>query len=307
MCASEEARVPVHATRGCMVTLKKILFPTDFSSNANHALSHAIRLTRFNKGELIVQHVVSTYFEGYPHWSTLFDLHELQKHMDNYVDQQMPRILPDDMAEIRIRNVISRGKPAEEIAALAQKELADLVVMGSARGVITAKVIRLTNRPVMAITMHGPGNTGDALRPVRRILVATDFSEHSKQVLQYAFELKQMFNAAIYMLYVIEPMKAVRFGLQQAYFTGRVEKMKQWAENQLVNLTPDEFMDDPAVFRIIDTGTPGDCIASVADNIGADITILGTHEYGTIHRHLLGTTTGKLLTRTSRPVLAVKL
>ena len=68
-----------------MVTLKKILFPTDFSANANHVPSHAI---------------------------------SCKKHMDNYVDQQMPRILPDDTTEIRIRRVISKGKPAEEIAVM---------------------------------------------------------------------------------------------------------------------------------------------------------------------------------------------
>ena len=36
------------------------------------------------------------------------------------------------------------------------------------------------------------------------ILVATDFSEHSKRVVQYAFDLKRIFDASLYMLYVIE-------------------------------------------------------------------------------------------------------
>ena len=30
---------------------------------------------------------------------------------------------------------------------------------------------------------------------IRRILVATDFSEHSKRVVQYAFDLKRIFNS----------------------------------------------------------------------------------------------------------------
>jgi nucleotide-binding universal stress UspA family protein len=44
----------------------------------------------------------------------------------------------------------------------------------------------------------------------------------------------------------------------------------------------------------------------VASEVGADLTILGTHEYGAVHQHLLGTTTDKLLTKTSTPVLTVK-
>ena len=48
-------------------------------------------------------------------------------------------------------------------------------------------------------------------------------------------------------------------------------------------------------------------VADVVAEVGADLTILGTHEYGTVHTHLLGTTTDKLLTKTSVPVLTLKL
>jgi nucleotide-binding universal stress UspA family protein len=48
-------------------------------------------------------------------------------------------------------------------------------------------------------------------------------------------------------------------------------------------------------------------IADVAFEVGADLTIVGTHEYGTIHKRLIGTTTDKLLTKSSTPILTVKL
>src|SRR5438552_849719 len=135
-----------------MVAFKKILFPTDFSANADKALAHAIRLADFDGGEVIVQHVVGNYFEKHPHWATLFDLHELQKYMDGYVEAHMTKILPKSTGAVRLRSEISKGKAAEEIAALAEREFVDLVVMGSAKGVITNKVIRLTNRPVLAVS-----------------------------------------------------------------------------------------------------------------------------------------------------------
>jgi nucleotide-binding universal stress UspA family protein len=83
--------------------------------------------------------------------------------------------------------------------------------------------------------------------------------------------------------------------------------MKEWAFNQLVNLTPDEFMHDPRVVRMVEIGSPSDAIATVAREIGADLTILGTHEYGLVQKSLLGTTTDKLLTKIGSPVLTVKL
>ena len=290
-----------------MIAFKKILFPTDFSPSAEKALAHAIRLADFNDGEVIVQHVVGNYFEKHPHWATLFDVRALQKFMDGYVSAHMAEILPNDSAKVRLRTLISKGKPADEIAAVAERELVDLVVMGSAKGVVTNKVIRMTNRPVLAVSATQPGIDDVGLHKLTKLLVATDFSEHSKRVVQYAFDLKRIFDSTIYMLSVIETGHAIEWAIRQGHFTASMDKMREWAANQLLNLTPNEFIHDPAVIRLVESGSPGDAIADVAFEVGADLTILGTHEYGTIHKHLLGTTTDKLLTKTSTPVLTVKL
>ena len=288
-----------------MLAFKKILFPTDFSPNADKALAHAIRLADFEDGEVIVQHVVGDYFERHPHWATLFDVHEVQKYMDGYVSAQMAKSVPKESKGIRLRTLISKGKPADEIAALADYEKVDLVVMGSAKGVITNKVIRMTNRPVLAVSANQPTANQVGLHKLTKILVATDFSEHSRRVIQYAFDLKRIFDATIYMLYVIETTHAIEWAIRQGHLLHGMDKMREWAGHQLLNLTPDEFIKDPRVIRLVEAGSPGDTIAEVAFDVGADLTILGTHEYGTVHQHLLGTTTDKLLTKTSTPVLTV--
>jgi nucleotide-binding universal stress UspA family protein len=289
-----------------MLALKKILFPTDFSTNADRALAHAVRLANFESGEVIVQHVVESYFEKHPHWATLFDLHELQKFMDMYVEVHMRSTVPKENSKVRIRTVISKGKPAEEISALAEREMVDLIVMGSAKGVVSNQVIRMTNRPVLAVSSQRPKDQA-GMHKIDKIVVATDFSEHSRKVVQYAFDLKAAFDATIYMLYVIETSRAIEFAVRQGHFTDTIDKMREWATNQLINLTPEEFIRDPKVIRLVEYGSPGDTIADVAFEVGADLTILGTHEYGTIHKHLLGTTTDKLLAKSATPVLTVKL
>jgi nucleotide-binding universal stress UspA family protein len=290
-----------------MKSFKKILFPTDFSVNADKALAHAIRLADCDESEIIVQHVVANYFEKHPHWATLFDVRELQKYMDGYVSAHMAEILPKDVRGVRMNPLISKGKPADEIAAVAEREMVDLVVMGSAKGVVTNKVIRMTNRPVLAVSAAQPPLDQVGLRNVSTILLATDFSEHSKRVIEYAFDLKRIFGSKLYMLYVIETGHAIEWAIRQSHFTHSLEKMKEWARNQLTNLTPDEFITDPTVLRLVETGSPGDVIANVGVELGADLTILGTHEYGTIHKHLIGTTTDRLLTKTATPVLTVKI
>ena len=105
-----------------MLAFKKILFPTDFSDNADKALAHAVRLADFVGGEVIVQHVVGNYFERHPHWATIFDLHEMQKMMDGYIETHTNKILPKDTGGVRVRTEVSKGKIADEIAALAERE-----------------------------------------------------------------------------------------------------------------------------------------------------------------------------------------
>jgi nucleotide-binding universal stress UspA family protein len=219
----------------------------------------------------------------------------------------MAGVLPKDPGKVRIRTQVSKGKPAEEITALAERELVDLIVMGSAKGVVSNKVIRMTSRPVLAVSAVPKTSDTPDLQKLTKILVATDFSAHSKRVVEYAFELKRVFNAAIYMLYVIETGQAIEWAVRQSHCVHAMDKMHEWAGHQLVNLTPDAFIKDPTVIRIVERGTPGDVIARVADEVGADLTILGTHEYGVVHSHLIGTTTDQLLARTSTPVLTLKL
>jgi nucleotide-binding universal stress UspA family protein len=285
---------------------KKILFPTDFSINAGRALAHAVRLADFDNGEVIVQHVVADYFANHPHWATLFDVRELHKYIDGYVKTQINKILPEDIGNVRVRTELSKGKAAEEIAALAEREFVDLVVMGSAKGIVTNNVIRMTNRPVLAVSASQPSGDDTGLQKLTTILVATDFSVHSKRIVDYAFDLKRIFNATVYMVYVIETSQAIAWAIRQTHFRDAMNKMKEWAQNQLLNLTPPEFAKDPTVIRLVATGSPSDTIAEVASEVGANLTILGTHEYGSVHKFLLGTTTDRLLTTTSTPILTVK-
>jgi nucleotide-binding universal stress UspA family protein len=289
-----------------VIRIKKILFPTDFSPNANRALLHALQLADFQHGEVIVQHVVDDYFEKHNHWAALFDVHAFQRYLESYIDAEMKRSLPRDSKDIVVTHVLSKGKPAEEIAALADAEDVDFVVMGSARGVITGKVIRLTTRPVFAISAR-PGAKESNLSKIKRILVATDFSEHSNRVIRYAFDLKRIFNAGICMMHVIETPKLFGFDIRPVHWNETVERMREWAGNQLLSLTPEEFINDRSVVRIVESGAASDRIADIANEIEADLTILGTHEYGKVQRHLLGTTTDRVLSKLSSPILTVKL
>lgn len=289
-----------------MVSFKKILFPTDFTEGAQHALLHAIRLADVHKGEIIVQHVVRNYFERHAHWTTLFDVRDMQKHLDMYIDSKMAGLIPErDRARIKIRPQISEGNPAHQIVELAAKEQVDLIVMGPAKGAVTGAVIRAAGRPVLAIP-NNP-NSERSLGRISRILVATDLSPQSRKVIDYAVELKRLFDCEVFLLHAIELTETIRFGIQQGHFTNAPLKFRTWATNQLENLTPHEFVKDPTVHRLIEEGPAGERIPLCAAAHSVDMVILGTHGYGPIQQHFLGSTAEKVLKKLGEPVLTVRI
>ncbi|HLH30523.1 MAG TPA: universal stress protein [Terriglobia bacterium] len=282
----------------------KILFPTDFSKGADCALENVMSLPGLR--EVVVQHVVSTYFEKHSHWTTLFDIHEMQKYMDMYVQTEMAKVLPQKKTDtINFRTVVSEGKPAQEIVELADKERVDLIVMGPARGVVTGAVTRAASHPVLAVP-----ETETHLRPLQKtakILVGTDCSPQSKKVVDYAFELKELFNCEVFMLYAIELTSAVKFGIRQGYFKDATLKMRNWARNQLENLTPHQYVSDASVHWLVEEGHASDKIAEFADSYDVDLVVLGAHGYGPVQKHFVGTTTDKIMTKVARPLLTVKM
>jgi nucleotide-binding universal stress UspA family protein len=285
-----------------MEGFSKILFPTDFSENANHALENALYLPGVR--EVIVQHVVSTYFEKHPHWSTLFDIHEMQKYMDMYVETEMAKV-PRIEEGIHYHTVISEGKPAQQIVDLADQEKVDVIVMGPARGVVTGLVIRASSRPVLAIPQSD--HVSKPLKKISKILVATDFSPYSKTVVDYAFQLKRLIDCEVFLLHVIELSNAIKFGIRQGYFTDAASRLRSWAKKQLENLTPDPFVQDKSVHWLVDEGPISDKIAESADGFDVNLVILGAHGYGPVEKHFVGTTMDKVLTKVTRPVLIVKI
>jgi nucleotide-binding universal stress UspA family protein len=58
---------------------------------------------------------------------------------------------------------------------------------------------------------------------------------------------------------------------------------------------------------LIEEGHASDKIAEVADAYDVDLVVLGAHGYGPVQKHFVGTTTDKIMTKVSRPLLTVKI
>ena len=67
------------------------------------------------------------------------------------------------------------------------------------------------------------------------------------------------------------------------------------------------FVKDNSVQWLVEEGPVSDNIVKCADAYDVDLVILGAHGYGPVEKHFVGTTTDRVLTKLSRPLLTVKI
>ena len=144
--------------------LKKILWPTDFSDNSEHALPYVSSLGEKYQTEVHVLYVIPELANHEP-WYGEFD----QSHIDKInawerekAEERLNEICEEylDGCPLYVRH-IAMGDPAEEILRLARKEKVDMVVMASHGrkghfhfGSVAEKVVK--NAPIPVITVPIP-------------------------------------------------------------------------------------------------------------------------------------------------------
>jgi len=106
-----------------MINIKKILYPTDFSSYSNQAYFHAIALAESHGASLTIVYVYS------PAQGTSPDSASAPGDVA-YWKNQLEQIRPTN-PKIAVNHVFLEGDPATEIVRHAASAGADLIVMGT--------------------------------------------------------------------------------------------------------------------------------------------------------------------------------
>jgi nucleotide-binding universal stress UspA family protein len=105
---------------------KTIIFPTDFSTASDVALEYATRLAKTLKARLIIAHVEEPPF-AYGGGELYYGVIEPDQ---TALRNMLSNLRPTDPA-VPYGHRMLVGAPAHEIAQLAEREQADLIVMGS--------------------------------------------------------------------------------------------------------------------------------------------------------------------------------
>jgi len=141
-----------------------------------------------------------------------------------------------------------------------------------------------------------------------RILVALDFSEQSRQALDWAVRHALATRGEIHVVHAIEYRLADLVPEIEEERLGReMDQLKTVAERELDRTLPGELRGELAKpIRHIALGPPAAEILRVAESIQADVIVLGSHGRTGMSRFLLGSVAEKVLRHAHGVVVCIK-
>jgi nucleotide-binding universal stress UspA family protein len=262
--------------------IKKILIPLDGSRLAEAALAPALKLAGASAGSAILLHCILP--------AELFSLTSAQ--MVKKERDRAAKYLHDLAIGLRKggANVVEKivtGDPARSILSEAKLCGADLIALsshgrGGAQGwpfgSVTERVLRLATLPVLVFR-----GENSAPRDIRRILIASDGSEASLEVVLPASQLASALGASVVLVHVGARLPVV------------VQAAVRSINAQAI----------PVTTRLLH-GDATKSIAAVAQEAGTDLLAITAPRSSQAGGTLLGPVGDALLSATGQPLLVVR-
>jgi nucleotide-binding universal stress UspA family protein len=137
---------------------------------------------------------------------------------------------------------------------------------------------------------------------MKKILFPTDFSEHSLELLKYAFALAKAFKATLIPMHVYGDEDSVALPKKEQ------DEMAEHISGVLTDFiakNKPEGYDDVAVECLVDIGQPGYEITSIALDENIDLIVMGMTGKGLSTGDLFGSTALDVIAKADCPVLAI--
>jgi len=224
-------------------------------------------------------------------------------------EPQLERLMERDLSkrisglrgsgEIRTHLHRAAGPTADHLLDLAERERADLVVLGRhsplrrRRLASVSDVVLHRGRISMLIAPESARPAASDPPPrVHRVLAATDLSRFGNQSVRHALGLVQAAEGELHLLHVADA-QAPSWD-EETTLTAKLRK-----------LLPEDWP-FPVSTEVIFGREPAAAIAAAAERFDADAICVASHARGGLTRVALGSVTEALLRKTHRPVLVVR-
>jgi universal stress protein A len=142
---------------------------------------------------------------------------------------------------------------------------------------------------------------------IEKIVLPTDFSEHSKAAVPYAIDLARKYKAELHLIHVfddkaLDPVLVAYSNSVKEY----LGKMRGGFDEAVEKLTAEFDTTDLNLVKVFISGIPFLEIVRYAQKNCADIIVMGSQGRTGLAHMFLGSTTEKVLRKAPCPVLAVR-
>ncbi len=273
--------------------VKRIMWPTNLSKEAKQALLYAMTLARDFRAKLFICYCAE---EPLPAGGQ-----RVKELLTEWVESYQKNIEP----KIEWEAIITEGNIAESVTCAAYDKKIDLIVMYANRHPYTAalfgskaeSICRAAPCPIL-ITHANEQSLVDPdtkKTDLARVLVAYNFSKYSRYSLLYALGLAKIYNCEIHLLHVAEKANE------------DLEKLAKKLRDTLPPETTDKIK------YVVIQGKPYNEILNYAEKHKIDLICVDTCDasfspsvFSSTNSLLFGSTTDRLLRKSSCPILVVR-
>ncbi|MGC2450545.1 MAG: universal stress protein [Candidatus Sulfotelmatobacter sp.] len=253
------------------LSLKNILFPTDFSASSDAALPFAESLARLYGSTILIAHSIPPE----PHRQVVLDRLPAQDDLPwRHIRRKLEGVTRDpSLHDIRTKVLLDRGELGDVIPAMIDEHEVDLVVLGThgRRGISklilgssAEKIYRSASCPVLTV---GPKVHRAKNWQLRRILCPVNTSEDPSAILQYALSLAEESQSVIILLEAIPLVP----------WQHRAEE-QQRACSALESLIPEQARDWCVPQCVVGWEHPAEAILREAQERNVDLIVMSVHK-----------------------------
>jgi nucleotide-binding universal stress UspA family protein len=288
-----------------MNQLKNILVAVDFSGCSKAALTQAIRIASWNGARLHALHVIEPLDVADVEWArhvTHFDANNL---LCRQAQGKLTAWVAEAGGQAEVRVVV--GTPIHEVLTQVKAVSADLLVAGACgssapilgAGTLATKLARKAPTKLLLVSEGGTA-------PFRKVVVCVDFSPASALAVEQATRVAGRETGEIHCLHVFDPP------WRRPHYRVPTPEASQDFQKQYTDALQgrlEEFVDQHEGFNLRCVLFPwssyGQGIAQYANEVKADLVILGTRGHTSLRYILLGSTAERLLRELPCSVLTV--
>ncbi|MGB8062696.1 MAG: universal stress protein [Candidatus Sulfotelmatobacter sp.] len=300
------------------VSVKNVLFATDFSVSSEAALPYAAAICRHFGSTLHIVHVLSdaslllvTGGVDYVSMGTIYeDAHtEAKEKLDEIASR---------LEGIPQRSYVRHGQVWRSLNGIIEDNQVDMIVVGThgrtglgklLLGSVAEDILRHAPCPVLTV---GPKVSGRAKLPefprkghnlapleleLQQIVLATDFTPSAPHIAQRAVKLAEEFRARLTLLHVIEDY--TRLGSRPGPMEEGVRRLQALIPADAALQYPPE--------TVLEFGSPAERILKVAAEREADMIVLGARSAADIgSTHLPWSSAHHVIAQAHCPVLTIR-